>query len=263
MPCVVAAGSWAPSRPVTERDSSTRHSRPRQPGRTHLPPVTTDSPSDGCVFGGWRQFLTPGCWLLTGTSSGAPPRNPAPQRLQPSQCSWSRGSRPHPRSQGRFPRGREGRRPWSSAGLALGKALGAHPACPRIFLLLCLNMFSGTRGGPRRRTFFCKLEAGGGWGWGLSREALGRPARSQEEVVRVSLSLLPCPALSCPHCPEGLSPAVWGRPHQACGRPPGRTHGRPVLLDTSPSCFLPERSAALPWFAPPAACGHCPLAVGG
>ena len=158
MPCVVAAGSWAPSRPVTERDSSTRHSRPRQPGRTHLPPVTTDSPSDGCVFGGWRQFLTPGCWLLTGTSSGAPPRNPAPQRLQPSQCSWSRGSRPHPRSQGRFPRGREGRRPWSSAGLALGKALGAHPACPRIFLLLCLNMFSGTRGGPRRlKSYFVQI----------------------------------------------------------------------------------------------------------
>lgn len=73
MPCVVAAGSWVPSRPVTERDSSARRSRPRQPGRAHLPPVTADSPSDGCVFGGWWRFLTPGCWLLTGTGSGAPP----------------------------------------------------------------------------------------------------------------------------------------------------------------------------------------------
>lgn len=43
MPCVVAAGSWAPSRPVTDRDSSARRSRPHQPGRAHLLPVTADS----------------------------------------------------------------------------------------------------------------------------------------------------------------------------------------------------------------------------
>lgn len=73
MPCVVAAGSWAPSRPVTKRDSSARRSHLRQPGHAHLPCVTADSPRDGCIFGGWRRFLTPGCWLLTGTGSGVPP----------------------------------------------------------------------------------------------------------------------------------------------------------------------------------------------
>ena len=96
MPCVVAAGSWAPGRPVTKRDSSARRSHLRQPGRTHLPCVTADSPRDGCVFGGWWRFLTPGCWLLTGTGSGAPPlvEDSAPQRLQPSRHSRSRGPRP-------------------------------------------------------------------------------------------------------------------------------------------------------------------------
>lgn len=95
MPCVVAAGSWAPSRPVTKRDSSARRSHLRQPGHAHLPCVTADSPRDGCIFGGWRQFLTPGCWLLTGTGSGVPPlEDTAPQRLQPSRRSWSRGPRP-------------------------------------------------------------------------------------------------------------------------------------------------------------------------
>lgn len=61
MPCAVATGSWGSQLAVvTNSDSSARRSHLLAAQQSaHLPPITADSDSDGCVLEAGRHFQKP------------------------------------------------------------------------------------------------------------------------------------------------------------------------------------------------------------
>lgn len=85
--------------------------------------------------------------------------------------------------------------------------------------------------------------------------------RRRREVVRVSLSFLPLSCPVCPHCPAGPEPCCLGKAAPGVWQAPADPW-RPSPAGHEPEPLPSSKVSCAPWFAPPAACGHCPLAVG-
>ena len=91
-------GSWQlGTRPASDKERQQRQALPSPPARPHPPAMRHRRQPQGWVrFRRLVAVFNARCWLLTGTGSGAPPlvEDSAPQRLQPSRHSRSRGPRP-------------------------------------------------------------------------------------------------------------------------------------------------------------------------
>lgn len=167
-----------PSPPARPRPPAMRHRRQPQ-GRVHFRRLAAVFNARLLAADRYRLRCSPplrtrllrDCSLPGAHGLGAPGLAAEAARL-PALTAWSppwRGTgrrRAHPAASPKRTRAAHGLLPVAVATTRAGR-LPTRPggaACLCIFLLLWLNLFSGTQGGPRRLTFFCKREAGGGQG---------------------------------------------------------------------------------------------------